>query len=170
MPFKSFETYKTFDSIIENFTDRLENRMDSKNKLSKKVFIQRELKLVNDSISDFKKNSKTYNILIAYLPWLENKLEVEGNKKSRSVNSFATGKLLWNEDKHLLTNLFYQLKRVHNKKNERLLPNTVDEIATFLKMNFDCFKETKISTIKTQLTKEEKQPSRVKINLQINYP
>ena len=66
------------------------------------------------------------------------------------------GKLSWNGQNNILIDIFYQLKRINNSKKEPLLPNSNEDIALFLKNNFECFNDTKLSTISGVLKKSER--------------
>ena len=62
-------------------------------------------------------------------------------------------KLNWQGQSNSLIHLFRQLKNNHNKARQPLIPNSIEEVALFLKNNFECFEDVKISTIAGQLKK-----------------
>lgn len=75
-------------------------------------------------------------------------------------------KLIWNGQKNALCDIFRQLKNIHNSKNEPLISNSYDEIAHFLKLNFDCFESNELSTIVGMLKKDHpklKQSNKIEI-------
>lgn len=64
----------------------------------------------------------------------------------------------WNEQSNVLTDIIKQLKTIYNKDSEPLIANSYEEVAVFLKNNFSCFAETKLSTITTQLKNNNNRP------------
>ena len=73
-------------------------------------------------------------------------------------------KLNWNGNKNVLIDIFYQLKRIKGKDNNFLITNSNEEISQFLKENFDCFANTKLSTIMGQL-KSSQRPNKRSIDM-----
>ncbi len=69
--------------------------------------------------------------------------------EKKAINSNI--KLKWNGQKKALTDIFKQLKMINNKLNEPLIPNSYEDIAVFLKNNFEIFSSTELSTIQTTL-------------------
>lgn len=64
----------------------------------------------------------------------------------------------WNEDSKVLTHIFKQLRLIYNKEGEPVVGNSIAEIASFLKINFSCFENTKLSTIETMLKGTDNPP------------
>ena len=62
-----------------------------------------------------------------------------------------TSNIQWNGSKEILCQIFMQLKKLNTKKNVPYIPNSVDEIALFLKNNFETYKDTKVETIQRVL-------------------
>lgn len=60
-------------------------------------------------------------------------------------------KLDWNGQKNVLIDVFKQLRNLVNESNEPLIPNSIANVALFLKNSFKCFEDTKLSTLETQL-------------------
>ncbi len=69
-------------------------------------------------------------------------------------------KLNWKGNNNVLIDIFYQLKRIPTKSKDCLITNSNEELAQFLKESFDCFEDTKLSTITGQL----KSSTRPKVN------
>ncbi len=77
-------------------------------------------------------------------------------------------KLNWQGQSNSLAYLFRQLKIATNKKNEPLITNSYEDIASFIKDNFEGFDDIKLSTLITQLRKNSKpQKANKKIELLI---
>ncbi len=73
----------------------------------------------------------------------------------------AQGKrLIWNGAKNALADVFYQLKNLNTDEKGPFLDASYERIAEFLKMNFECFNDTQIRTIKEYLEKDEKRPKK----------
>lgn len=68
----------------------------------------------------------------------------------------ALSKLQWNGQNNALIYLFRQLKLNNNNDNEPLIANSYEDLAVFLKGNFSCFNDVKVTTIVRQLMKDEK--------------
>jgi hypothetical protein len=62
-----------------------------------------------------------------------------------------TSNIQWNGNKEILCQIFMQLKKLNTKKNVPYIPNSVEEIALFLKNNFETYKDTKVETIQRVL-------------------
>ena len=60
-------------------------------------------------------------------------------------------KIRWNAPKNVLTSIFVQLKQMNTNHNSPVIDNSYEDIALFLKTNFDCYQDTEISTITTTL-------------------
>ncbi len=85
----------------------------------------------------------------------------------------AQGKrLIWNGAKNALADVFYQLKNLNTDEKKPFLDASYERIAEFLKMNFECFNDTQIRTIKEYLEKDEKRPkkSTSKISVMRGFP
>ncbi|MES2138899.1 MAG: hypothetical protein V4511_04285 [Bacteroidota bacterium] len=95
-----------------------------------------------------------------YIGWLKERIEELSNENVNTqiaqLNSHVIIK--WNEQNNVLIDMIKQLKNIYNKDNEPLIPNSCEEIAVFLKNNFDCFSDTKLSTITTQLKSNNARP------------
>jgi hypothetical protein len=65
-------------------------------------------------------------------------------------------KINWQGQSNSLIYLFRQLKLNFNKDNEPLVSNSYDDLAIFLKENFSCFNDVKITTIVRQLMQPQK--------------
>lgn len=57
--------------------------------------------------------------------------------------------LIWNGSQNSLADVIYQLRELTNEEGKPLLSGSNEELAVFLKSNFECFKDNAISTIKT---------------------
>lgn len=81
-------------------------------------------------------------------------------------------RLIWNGGKNALADVFYQLKTLCTDENKPFLDASNEQIAEFLKMNFECFNDTQISTIKEYLEKDEKRPKKAtsKISVMRGFP
>jgi hypothetical protein len=102
-----------------------------------------------------------YKQFIGYINQVYGTIENPSMKKSN--NASTTPKLIWNGNKNTLIDIFYQLKNMPAMKGNKALPlldNTYEEIAIFLKENFETFKETKVKTIETVLTKGDQKPTK----------
>ena len=73
----------------------------------------------------------------------------------------------WNEQHNVLTDIFRQLKQIPNKEKEPAIGNSIPEVALFLKENFSCFSETKLSTIEGMLKNNEANNNTPKITRRI---
>jgi len=94
-----------------------------------------------------------------FVKWLsERKKELtnDDEPQNQTNETLQHTKLTWNGQKNVLTDIFYQLKRTYNNKQEPLLPNSNEDIALFLKNNFECFSDTAISTIIGMLKTKER--------------
>jgi len=99
--------------------------------------------------------------------WIDNRIsQVEEIEKRRNVIDHAEPTpepqkngtriiIQWNEQSNVLTDIFRQLKQLTNKNHEPIVGNSNEEIALFLKENFSCFENTKLSTIQTMLKNTE---------------
>jgi len=74
----------------------------------------------------------------------------------------------WNEQKNVLTDIFRQLKRITNKEGKPIIGNSIEEIALFLRDNFSCFENTKLSTIQYTLKNSEFDLNTPKTSRRIN--
>ena len=80
-----------------------------------------------------------------------------GSKKlKQQPESVIKPKLNWNGNNNSICYLFRQLKNFTNEKGLPLIPNTYDEIASFLKENISEFKNMEHSTILRLLNTDEK--------------
>lgn len=101
-----------------------------------------ELIIVEKLISTIEENLKTLNKILV------------NNSERHIENNF---KLTWNAQSNALIDIFWQCKKdKFTKDGLSYISNTSEEIALFLKNNFECFSDTKISTIKGQLDKKER--------------
>lgn len=88
------------------------------------------------------------------ITWLR-ELERKFQPNENPVKESSANKLIWNGQKNALCDIFRQLKNMYNTSNEPLVSNSYDEIAQFLKLNFDCFSNNELSTIVGMLKKEQ---------------
>ena len=126
-------------------------------------------------VHSFKRDLKKYKlfldrICLKYSEFLKEKYEplVEqflkklehsnlGSKKlKQQPESVIKPKLNWNGNNNSICYLFRQLKNFTNEKGLPLIPNTYDEIASFLKENISEFKNMEHSTILRLLNTDEK--------------
>ncbi len=84
---------------------------------------------------------------------LENKLDNPKEADVTPINNATNNniRLTWNGQSNALIDMFRQLKTMVNNKNEYLLADSYDDIATFLMNGFTNFEQTKRGTILTQL-------------------
>lgn len=77
--------------------------------------------------------------------------------------------LVWNGEKGALAEIFMLLKNLKTKEGKPFLGNSIEDIALFLKSNFDVYKETELSTIQGTLKKIPSKiahnENKVKINI-----
>lgn len=87
--------------------------------------------------------------------------------KKENTLQISRRKLNWNGDKKVLIDIFHQLKNLHNKEGQALIPNSCEEVALFLINNFEEFSANEISTIRVQLAKKDNaEKSRNKIEIE----
>jgi hypothetical protein len=80
-------------------------------------------------------------------------------KKEVSLTVPEKSLIKWNGNKNVLADIFKQLKRLTDKKTgEPLIANSYEDLAVFLKSNFDVFSETELSTIQTTLKQNSSIP------------
>jgi hypothetical protein len=60
-------------------------------------------------------------------------------------------KIRWNAQNNVLAYILVQLKQMSGKGGKPIIDNSYEDIAVFLKTNFDCYQDTEISTIATTL-------------------
>lgn len=73
-------------------------------------------------------------------------------RRNFTVNNSTYRKpLIWNGEKGALAEVFMLLKNLKTKEGKSYLGNTVEDIALFLKANFDVYQETELSTIQGTL-------------------
>jgi len=82
-------------------------------------------------------------------------LKVELGKIAPIGHGNKTIVLKWNGQKNALIHLFKKMKMAQDKSGKNLIPNSYEDIALFLKQSFDCFSDTKQSTILGLLKKKE---------------
>ncbi len=85
-----------------------------------------------------------------------NPIPKETAKPNLKTISSHRVKLNWQGQSNTLTFLFRQLKVNVNPKGESLVSNSYDEVAQFLKDNFEGYENVKLSTIVGQLKKTDK--------------
>ncbi|MBK7342489.1 MAG: hypothetical protein IPJ06_04895 [Saprospiraceae bacterium] len=98
-----------------------------------------------------------------YLGWLESESEGLKDEVAQEQAQITPPKYLlkWNGTNNGLADIFRQLKGFANKKNKPLLDETNESIALFLKNNFECYRNTKVSTIKNLLERQSSRQKRV---------
>ncbi len=76
----------------------------------------------------------------------------------------AQGKrLIWNGAKNALAYILYQLKNEHfTDERKPILEASNEDLAEFLKVNFECFKDDKITSIMALFENREKHPQKDK--------
>lgn len=72
-------------------------------------------------------------------------------------------RLIWNGAKNALAYIFFQLKYEHlTESNTPVLDASNEDLAEFLKANFECFKDDKITSIMAMFENREKHPQKGK--------
>lgn len=94
-----------------------------------------------------------------YLAWLKDRLVNTQKEESFPV---VTPRLIWNGQQNTLTEVFRQLKKIETPDGKKYLDASNEDLAIFLKNNFDTFKNVQISTIVQYFTKEVKRPIKPK--------
>lgn len=84
---------------------------------------------------------------------IENKKEMNKNETFDKTESNNKNKLNWTGQKNILIYIFQQLKKEKGNGNNFLISSSNEDIAVFLKENFNCFEDNKLSTIIGQLKK-----------------
>ncbi len=123
---------KSFDSNLEKFGDFMENIC-----LEYKKFL----------------SAKHEPFFRRFIEKLKPKRK---ESRAKVVTAAPNLKLNWQGQSNSLTYLFRQLKTQTNSKGEPLISNSYEEIAEFLKNNFNCYESVKIATIGGQLKKSAK--------------
>lgn len=102
---------------------------------------------------------------ILYYFWLN---EERPKQQEETIPPF-TKRLIWNGRDNALADIFFQLRELTNNEGKPLLSGSNEELAVFLKNNFECFKDNSLSTIKTYFdrNKVEKRPQIAKNKLTI---
>jgi hypothetical protein len=105
-------------------------------------------------ISDF--TPKKEQVVVFCAAYLNEKEQELNQAKQADITPIYNApsnniKLTWNGQSNALIDMFRQLKTMVNSKNEPLLANPYDEIATFLISNFTNFENVKNSTVRRQL-------------------
>lgn len=140
-------------SYLKESKDKLE---DAHNRLSKER--DRDLfSLIDDFI---------YNSVLTDLEDIEETLnsssrnmDIEDAENKNFYNYNDRVIIQWNEQKNVLTDIFQQLKQIRDKRGEHVIGNSVTEIALFLKQNFSCFNDSKLSTIEGMLKNRKQNPN-----------
>lgn len=107
-----------------------------------------------------------------YYFWLIEKEPQTMNRNNNFEHSTPNKRLVWNGANNTLADIFYQLKQITNEDRKPMLDASNELIAEFLRANFECFKDTSISTIKEYFEKENKRPQKAinKITLTKGFP
>lgn len=93
--------------------------------------------------------------------WINKELLNSNQNAADSIGSTNNKYLVWNGNKNVLADIFLQLKELE------LLATNNKAIARLLRNNFECFKDTEITTIKGYLEKPEKRPQKDSAKLTI---
>ena len=73
-----------------------------------------------------------------------------------TISSKNSTRIIWNGTKGELIYLFAALKKRVSRNSQFYIENSNEEIAVFLKENFEIFADTKLSTLQTELKKGKK--------------
>ena len=98
---------------------------------------------------------KYYNWETQELNALKRIIEKEIENSTQPKEAAPTIKLNWTGQKNVLTDAFRQMK------NKGYLTNSIPDVANFLKSNFDCFENTKQSTIRGMLKNNDTAPNAI---------
>lgn len=90
---------------------------------------------------------------LQHLTYLEGELNKANEADTAPIYNAPNNniRLTWNGQSNALIDVFRQLKTMVNNKNEPLLVDSYDDIATYLMNSFTNFEHTKRGTILTQL-------------------
>jgi hypothetical protein len=165
--------YKEVDLFKENCLNELIKFHNNSNKIIYLDNILKELikeKTLNSKDYRFEWKIKAVKELISNyeeIAIIENKEEMKMEIKEQ-INSTNKIKLNWTGQKNILIYLFQQLKKEKGNNNNFLLSSSNEDIAVFLQENFNCFNDTKLSTIIGQL-KKSAPPKKLTKNITIHY-
>ena len=106
-----------------------------------------------------------------YLDWLKSESEEVEDEGAHDQAQITPPRYLlkWNGTNNGLADIFRQLKGFVNKKHKPLLDETNESIALFLKNNFECFRDTKVSTIKNLLERKSSRPIKSDSNIHLTH-
>jgi hypothetical protein len=147
--------------------DNNSNKIDYLNNILKELI---EKKTLNAKDYRFEWKIKAVKELISNyneIAIIENKQEIKMEIKEQ-INSTNKIKLNWTGQKNILIYLFQQLKKEKGNNNNFLLSSSNEDIAVFLQENFNCFNDTKLSTIIGQL-KKSAPPKKISKSITIHY-
>lgn len=94
-----------------------------------------------------------------YFQWLKERLD---NMQDEEPNPVVTPRLIWNGQQNTLPDVFRQLRELDAPNGQKYLVASNEDLAVFLRNNFDCFKDIQIGTIVQYFTKVEKRPQKAK--------
>lgn len=159
-PYKAFQEISLFLESVDNSSLLKSLEFYIKDKVYSLYLLE---KIKGNNLNRTHKNSSKAALQAFYYDFMDLMNESYNLSKEQQVNPNNKLKLIWNGNKNTLIDIFYQLRNMPSMKgsnNFPLLDNTYEEIAIFLKENFDIFRDTKIKTIEDVLTKESQKPKK----------
>jgi hypothetical protein len=162
--YNQIKKYKTLKEKFEYISIELKNMYFEKLKVDEHYFKTTlpEERVISFNII-FEIIDSTINFLKEQYTIYNELLKID---KDSYFNNISTTKIVWNGQKNVLIDIFYQYKREYTKDKKPIISNSNEEIAHFLKNTFSCFENTKIDTIKTQLNKSDR-PKKAENRLKI---
>lgn len=100
-------------------------------------------------------------------PYLKNKIkEIENTTTTKHTSNV---KLKWKGSKTQFYDILRQLKSLENIDGEKLITNSYEDLAFYLKMNVDVFSDTALSTITKEIGKNKRPPKNRRIDISITW-